>query len=405
MNDHQIPVLPAPPVGAQSFTPVYDYFVDTNGQTCKVLRQPQFTPPSRTEFRCSPLTGRMFKVQVPVKPMSPPPAKKYEWRCNVQTGERWQVEVPAQPQSAQMSGPLQQLSAQNAGQPQQQLAQGSGQPQQHQSPPWSGPRSGHPQPGVTPQSMFPQSDVHPQQQLRHHQHGDQGQQQPHSPGGDFNQQLQNKVKGIVKLYEGGVTKKAVKPIDFAKKGSAKWAKKETAESINLPLFTFGAISELESSLSGRTEPLPEGVFLAKLRHIKNFLDVCCLNSEPTDFKGYGWTIAKDYALKVEGEVEQQHVTWEEMPAGVQTSQLVLAQMNCPKPAKSTFKGGQGNKQEDKPVPIKAKCTTYNTCKSEDKCEYELSHPDKKCILKHECSWCRTNLKQSWKHQEWNCKRK
>ena len=136
MNDHQIPVLPAPPVGAQSFTPVYDYFVDTNGQTCKVLRQPQFTPPTRTEFRCSPLTGRMFKVQVPVKPMSPPPAKKYEWRCNVQTGERWQVEVPAQPQSAQMSGPLQQFSAQNAGQPQQQLAQGSSQPQQHQSPPW-----------------------------------------------------------------------------------------------------------------------------------------------------------------------------------------------------------------------------------------------------------------------------
>ena len=401
MNDHQIPVMKAPPVGAQSFTPVYDFFVDTNGQTCKVLRQPQFTPPTRTEFRCSPRTGRMFKVQVPVKPMSPPPAKKYEWRCNALTGERWQVEVPVQQQSPQMSGPLQQVSAQGAGQlQQQQLAPVFGQPQQPQSSPWSG----HPQPGVAHQSMFPQPDVYPQQQLRHRQQGDEGQQQLHSPG-DFNQQLQNKVKGIVKLYEGGVTKKAAKLIDYAKKGSAKWAKKETSESINLPLFTFGAISELESSLSGRTEPLPEGVFLAKLRHIKNFLDVCCLNSEPTDFKGYGWTIAKDYALKVEGEVEQQHVNWEEMPAGVQTSQLLLAQMNCPKPAKSAPKGGLvNNKQEDKPV-AKARCTTYNTCKTEDKCEYELSHPDKKCILKHECNWCKTNTKQSWKHQEWNCKRK
>ena len=104
--------------------------------------------------------------------------------------------------------------------------------------------------------------------------------------------------------EGGVTKAPAKTLDFAKQCTAKWAKKATSDRINLPLYVFGSISELESSLSGRSSPIPAADFLAKLRHIKNYLEVCCLNSEPTDFKIYGWTIAKDYALKVESGVEQ-----------------------------------------------------------------------------------------------------
>ena len=228
----------------------------------------------------------------PPLPPPPPPAKKYEWRCDPQTGNSYQVEVPAT----------------------QHFPHASGQLQPPHLPPWSG------QLGALPPASF-------QQQYQRQE--------------DFDQQLQKQMKGIVQLCEGGVTKKAMKTLDFAKKGSAKWAKKVTVESINLPLYTLGAISELESSLSGRTEKMSEGVFLAKIRHIKNFLDVCCLNSEPTDFKGYGWSIAKDYAIKVEGEVDQNLTSWEELPAGVLTSQLLLAQMDCPKfiQDSSSFKGG------------------------------------------------------------------
>ena len=78
--------------------------------------------------------------------------------------------------------------------------------------------------------------------------------------------------------------------------------------INLPLYAWGAVSEVESSLSGRTEAMPEGVLLGKLRHLKNVLEVCCLNSSSTDFTAYGWTLARDYAVKVENEVEQRLVT-------------------------------------------------------------------------------------------------
>ena len=170
------------------------------------------------------------------------------------------------------------------------------------------------------------------------------------------------------------------------------------------------MSELESSLSGRTEQFPEGVFLAKLRHIRNYLDVCCLNSDSSDFKGYGWSIAKDYALKVEGEVEQRLTSWEDMSGGVQTNQLVLAQMDCPKPTASKPAqkggiGGTGNKEKEALAAAKPRCPTYNSCKTDDKCEYEVSNPEKKCLFKHECNWCKKHLRQTWNHQEWNCKKK
>ena len=57
------------------------------------------TPPQqyRTEFRCSPTTGRQWSVQVPVDaPVVNPSAATaaqpvYEWKRDPKTGERWQV--------------------------------------------------------------------------------------------------------------------------------------------------------------------------------------------------------------------------------------------------------------------------------------------------------------------------
>ena len=402
LNNQHIPGMHTPPVGVQ---PIYEYVVDINGKTCTVLRQPQPQPPTRTEYRCSPQSGRVYPVQVPVQPTPPqlqPSVKNYEWRCDPQTGCKYQVEVPASQQSPYGSGqpapplppppppakkyewrcdPQTGNSYQVEVPATQHFPHASGQLQPPHLPPWSG------QLGALPPASF-------QQQYQRQE--------------DFDQQLQKQMKGIVQLCEGGVTRKAVKTLDFAKKGSAKWAKKVTVESINLPLYTLGAVSELESSLSGRTEKLSEGAFLAKLRHIKNFLDVCCLNSEPTDFKGYGWSIAKDYAIKVEGEVDQNLTSWEELPGGVLTSQLLLAQMDCPKPSKTTapLKVASGiHKEKEAPPVARARCPSFNSCKSKDKCEYEVSNPDKKCQFKHECSWCKTNLKQTWRHQEWNCQNK
>ena len=392
-----VPVVSVPPRGSTPVNPIYDFYVDSAGQTCRVLRSSQQATQYKTEYHCSPTSGRLYTKQVPVRSGPSPARSKLEWRCNPETGERYQVEVP-----------MPQLSPQPANQVQYPPAAVLG----YASQPLPSMMHHTPQSGTTPMPA-PGSLPATQQGQSHHPHGvgSHGQQQPPQPGqGDsFSQQLQDKMKGIVRLVEGGVTKVSTKPIDYAKKCTAKWAKKATSESINLPLFTYGSICELEASLSGRSAPLTEGDLLAKIRHIRNFLEICCLNSEPTDFKGYGWTIAKDYALKVESGVDQQLTSWGEMSGGVQTDQLVLAQMDFPRPLPFQKKAGSGRESEVKSTQstttAKERCKTYNTCRTEDKCEYEVSHPDKKCILKHECNWCKVHLKQSYKHQEWACKKK
>ena len=68
-----------------------------------------------------------------------------------------------------------------------------------------------------------------------------------------------------------------------------------------------------------------------------------------------------------------------MSEGVQTNKLVLAQMDCPKPLKTT-KTSNTDLKDGKLTQSKARCPTYNTCKTEDKYEYELSHPDKNVYL-------------------------
>ena len=155
--------------------------------------------------------------------------------------------------------------------------------------------------------------------------------------------------------------------------------------------------ELEAAMSGRTSAISEGEVLGKIRHIKCILEVCCLNSSATDFNSYGWIIARDYANKVDDEVTQGLVKWQEVTPGVRTNSLVLAQMDCQRQSSA-----KSNKKEGDAIRV---CTTYNKCETKGKCEYEVNNSGKTCQRKHECSWCRTNLNQGNRHQAWECKKK
>ena len=161
------------------------------------------------------------------------------------------------------------------------------------------------------------------------------------------------------MLEGGTTRKQPKIIDFAKKCPARWSKQATMSNINLPLYAWGSVAEMESSLSGRSEAMQEGVMLGKLRHLQNILEVCCLSSSSTDFTGYGWTLARDYAAKVDNEVEQKLTSWQDMQAGVRTATLVSSQMEHPRPPpppREPRKVGGGEKKDV--------FTTYNKYRGE-----------------------------------------
>ena len=335
------------------------------------------SPQYKTEFRCSPTTGRQWTVQVPVKqpPTPKTPQTVLEWRINPITGERYQVPVLATGQHqvhVQTSHPLSQ-------------DQFNLLPQQvHQQV--------HQPAGNTSFVYQQQPPTSPDNSNLHH----------HDQPSNTSLSRQERVAGIVSLIEGGGgTRKASKVIDFSKKCPTKWAKSATLSNINLPLYAWGVIEELEATLSGREESLPSSTVLGKLRHLKNTLEVCCQNSSAQDFTGYGWTLAKDYSTKLNDEIEQGKTSWQEVPSEVKTSTLMSASMENPRPQQKFDPVKKPKATDDK----RETCTTYNKCTVENKCEYEVANPSRTCQRKHECSWCKLHKNQSWKHQEWRCRNK
>ena len=206
-----------------------------------------------------------------------------------------------------------------------------------------------------------------------------------------------RMQGILNITDVSGARKPDKLLDFVKKCPAKWCKNVKQSNMNLPVYGYGAVAELVASLSGRADPLPEAVLLAKLKHLQNVFKVCCINSTETDLCSYGWTLAKDYSLKVQEKVDQQLVSWETISQGIQTDVLVSSQMEFPRPAKEkepTKNGSDG----DRPP-----CSTINIkCTTEGKCEFEVRNPGRNCLRRHECSWCRKNKNQLRKHQELKC---
>ena len=185
-------------------------------------------------------------------------------------------------------------------------------------------------------------------------------------------------------------------MDYAKRCPTKWAADIKPATLNLALYRYGALAELEAALVEGNEVNKE--VLGKVRHVKNTFEVCCVNSDAKDFVSYGWILARDYAWKVENKVEQGITSCQAMPVGVQTSDLVLAQCEYPRPSKTIPKPADDKNQ-------KKLCTTYNHCATMDKCEYEVTNPDKTCQRRHECSYCRKYFNQGYKHQEVKCSKK
>ena len=386
-SGHQHVVTPPMPVQSTFKTEFRCDPVTGRQWQVQVPVQGQAQIATKIEYRCSPTSGRLWKIQVPVQPSpqalqpAEPPRSRYEWRIHPHTGSTYQVQV----QEPNFASPAVQVQQQQGGQ--------TATIHRHQ----------HEQPLQHSQFQTPPAQSYLNAQLLQESFQQQldGQQQPGTAGaGSLNQQVQDRVAGIVNLMGGGSSKKQPRIIDFAKKCPAKWAKQATLTNINLPLYTWGAISELESSLSGRSEPMKEGDLVGKLRHLKNVMEVCCLNSPSSDFSSYGWTLAKDYATKVEDEVEQKLTAWYEMSTGARTATLLAAQMDCPRPVPKLDPKGQ--KVPDKAIGI---CFSYNKCTTEGKCQYEVENPTKTCLRKHECSWCKINLRRSNKHQELRCKNK
>ena len=328
----------------------------------------------RVEYRCDPSSGELYQVEVPISPprtsygiqQQPNTSSQFrtEFRCDPNTGHLYKVSVPTTPHT--VSPPI------NPIQPKPHSVPLNQQRMDVTSLPWNSSQPAQDQSGVSDTS---QSRA---------------------------QQIEERVKGIVSFVEqGGATKKS-KLVDYAKHCSAKWVTQATASNMNLALYGYAAVSELEAGLTGKSSVLSQSELISKLSHLKSVFEVCCINSQAQDFTGYGWTLARDYAKKVESKVDQRGLQWQDVSAGVQTDMLMMAQCDYPRPVKTV------EVKEKKKAEIERSerpCTTYNTCTTESKCEYEVSNPGKSCQRKHECSYCRKHFKRSCEHQETKCIKK
>ena len=459
--------------GAQSEPELYEYLQGADGKQFKVLKSAAFPisstpssqePPTRLEYRCSPVTGGLYQVRVPIPPQITPSSptsrlhhSSYVWQKDQNTGRVYQTPVLSQnqgqqphqaanivqpagqqwqqqhvnQQAQQGAGFLPHLLVQTAGhqgpglQPHS-LGHASGHQQHHAFQPGTdlcphsvGNTAGHQGPGLLPHSLGlatgqqQHQAIQPGPGLRPHSVGHtqvpapQPQSIQHWQNPILHQQPSEgqtnseKIRGILNLVDKEGGPKKPKFIDYVKQCPVKWAGQVKPETMNLPVYAWGALAEVTASLSGRAEKLPENVILAKLQHLQSVLEVCCINSAATEYNNYGWVLARHYASKVQAKVDQQLTDWSSMPAGVQTADLVSAQMEYPKPAEK--KGIVKKGEEDRTST--GLCTTYNTSTTVEKCDYEVGHPGRTCLRKHECTWCRKHLSRSHHHQVWKCAKK
>ena len=189
--------------------------------------------------------------------------------------------------------------------------------------------------------------------------------------------------------------------DWAKLCPVKSASTCTPKNINLPMWVWGKLAEMRAAISGKIQPLAEGELEARLRHVQCVLEVCNQNSTPTEFTPYGWKLARNYDARVQDMIDTKVSDWVSFNScfsmGPHPS-FFLSAMNEVEKTK---------KKEEEPKDTKnrrtAKCTTFNTCKTKKRCDFEVNNPSgARCKKLHECSFCWKNRQESVFHQWWDC---
>ena len=174
-------------------------------------------------------------------------------------------------------------------------------------------------------------------------------------------------------------------VEWARKCPVLWAEKVNHENMNAIVWLWGYLSEIldaKTAVVG-APPLESGVLEAKLQHALCVLEVCASHSEKTDFDNHGLKIAKLYARKVQAQLDRGLVSWldfSEFKANPHPSELIAAKQELEQKVRK--------KVPEIPKTDRSLCSTWNTSKTEGKCDWQTRNPDKgKCNRKHNCSYC------------------
>ena len=143
----------------------------------------------------------------------------------------------------------------------------------------------------------------------------------------------------------------------------------------------------------------------------NVLEIALQPSNPTEYDGQSWKVARLYAEKVQQKVDRgsSWVAFEhKYGADSHPHELMAAQSElAPKVVnikhKQPEKGGVGG--VIKGGSEKRTCTTWNASTVEHKCKFEVENVGRECDRKHECSWCKDKHRKSLPHQRSFCRQR
>ena len=184
-----------------------------------------------------------------------------------------------------------------------------------------------------------------------------------------------------------------------------WAEKINFESMNAIIWLWGYLSEILDEKNANPASLESGVLQANLQHALCVLEVCATHSEKNDFDHHGWRVAKLYARKVQAKLDRGLIGWKdftEFKTNPHPSELIAAKQELePKMRKKGFerasdrgyerasdRGSDRGSERDRGRGDRPLCTTWNSSKTEGKCDWQVRNPDKgRCNRRHDCNYC------------------
>ena len=201
------------------------------------------------------------------------------------------------------------------------------------------------------------------------------------------------------------------PHMYAAENTISYADKINQNNINMPNFVYGYSKHLLAILQGRTHNVSPAELTSRVQNLVNIMNVVVTNSKLSDFNDSAWQIGREYANRVNRDIEEGSKSWVGFSPNIAADSYVFAkdhvqvvmannstQQKHDKSAKSDLKQNP-NSENRSPC-----CKDYNSKSNEgEQCSWE-AQPDnvgKRCNRLHCCNICYKSGSQRT-HRALNC---
>jgi hypothetical protein len=98
-------------------------------------------------------------------------------------------------------------------------------------------------------------------------------------------------------------------VQYARNCPVAWTSKVTSDKLNMCLWCWAFVSELLATRTGHAPTLGPGELEARMQHFLNVLEIALQPSNPTEYDGQSWKVARLYAEKIQQKVDRGRSSW------------------------------------------------------------------------------------------------